>query len=45
MIMFVLIKIITIIPTPKDRTSRDKLAKKIVPRNAPPPPPKAKDDV
>ena len=35
----------TIIATPIESISRDKLAKKIVPKNAPPPPPKAKERV
>ena len=33
------------IPTPNESISRDKLARKIVPKNAPPPPPKAKENV
>ena len=33
------------IPTPNERISRDKLARKIVPKNAPPPPPKANENV
>ena len=39
------IKIMTMIPTTNERLSRDKLARNIVPKNAPPPPPKAKENV